>query len=80
MSEHKDEPIDLNKLTQRELLILCTRDVQETKAEVKELKKELEDLRLKVNTLETKSKVQGGVVGFFSGLLSGVIGSLISRP
>jgi hypothetical protein len=63
MGDKKEEPIDLNKLSQRELLILCVRDVQE----LKEKDKEREKLAMQVNTLETKIKVWGAIAGFVSG-------------
>lgn len=73
MAEDK-ELIDLNKLSQRELLILLHSDVKELKAEMKEAKEGREQLALKVNSLETRNKVWSAVVGFFSGLIAVFIG------
>jgi len=64
MEEKKEEPIDLNKLSQRELIIVLYRDVKELKDDVKKIA----ELELKVNTLETKSRVWGALTGFFAAL------------
>lgn len=64
------ELIDLNKLTQRELLILVATDVRELKVEVEEIKKREAAMALKVNELETRSKVWAGVVGFFAAIVT----------
>lgn len=68
MDEKKDELIDLNKLSQRELLIVMHNDVKDLKKEMHQMGSEMAELKLKVNTLETKSKVWGSVTGFLSAL------------
>lgn len=69
MAERKeDELIDLSKLTQRELLILLHQDVSELKAEVKAITAREQELALKVNSLESRSKVWGSVAGFLTAL------------
>jgi len=84
------EPIDLNKLTARELLIVVAtkqEDMErnwmayqeEQRQEHKDVKEELHDMSLKVNTLETKSKVWGGVGGFVSGMISGIIAAFVAK-
>ena len=78
--DEKEDVIDLNKLSQRELLILIYHDVKELKKEVNGIKDREITMALKVNELETKSKLTGGIVGFFSGLISGVIAGIASRP
>ncbi len=65
-----DNLIDLNKLTQRELLILVATDVRELKVEVEEIKKRETAMALKVNELDTRSKVWAGVVGFFAAIIT----------
>ncbi|NOS94544.1 MAG: hypothetical protein HOP30_21750 [Cyclobacteriaceae bacterium] len=64
----KEEPIDLNKLTQRELLIMLHSDVKELKENQKEARKEHQVMELKLNTLETKAKVWGGFTGFLAAI------------
>jgi len=68
MAGKNEELIDLNKLTQRELLILLHQDVKELKEGQKEGKEEIQELKIQVNSLETKSKVWGGVIGFFTAI------------
>lgn len=63
-----DKYIDLNKLTQRELLIMVHNDVKALKGDVKELKDDSIKTKIKVNTLETRSKLWGALMGFLSGL------------
>jgi hypothetical protein len=59
-----EEPIDLNKLSQRELLILLHSDVKELKEDMKSVR----ELEIKVSNIETKNKVWAGLVGFFTAL------------
>lgn len=68
--DKKEDLIDLDKLSQRELLIICARDVKELKSELATVKSEQHNMALKVNTMETKSKVWGSVAGFITGLLA----------
>jgi len=68
MAEEKEEPIDLNKLSQRELLILCATDVRTLKKDFEKMKDEHQTMELKVNTLEAKSKVWGGIAGILTAL------------
>lgn len=75
--EKKDRVVDLNKLTQRELLILTYMDVQDLKEEMKGVKTREHDTAILVDRLDTKSKVSGGIVGFFTGLITVVIDRLI---
>jgi hypothetical protein len=61
-----EEPIDLNKLSQRELLIVVARDVNELKEEIKAVR----ELDKRVSNIETKNKVWASVVAFFTVALS----------
>jgi hypothetical protein len=66
----KDDKINLDELSQRELLILLHNNVKDLKDDVKEMKVREAEMALKINSLEAKSKVWGsiggGVVGFFT--------------
>lgn len=79
MSREEEESIDLNKLKPRELLILLHKDVKEMKREQEKRTEWEQTMALKVNTLETKNRIWSGVVGFFSGLVSGMVGGIFSR-
>lgn len=68
MTTAKEEPIDLNKLSQRELLIINTKDLKELKQEMKDMQECQQEMKIKMNTIETRGKVWGGVFGFFAGL------------
>lgn len=63
-----EEPIDLDKLTVRELLIVCAKDVRELKADMKSVTERQHKTEIKVSNLETKSKTWGAVMGFLAGL------------
>jgi len=79
MSEDSEEYIELNKLKPRELLILLHKNGEDIKAEIEKLKASNQDLVIKVNQLETKSKVWGGVVGFFASLSALVMEKMLNR-
>lgn len=64
----KEEPIDLKRLSQRELLIVVATKVEELKTQNDELEKGQNRLSLKVNAIETRSSVWGSVGGFFTAL------------
>lgn len=77
MSSTEREKINLNELTERELLILTAKQVSDLEDHVDCLKKSHldmlkshqeshQDMLLKVNTLETKSKVWGGVAALIT--------------
>lgn len=74
-----DAKINLNELTQRELLILTAKQQQELKAEVEELKKGQQHIALDVNSLKTRARISGGVMGFITGLGTVLIERLINR-
>jgi hypothetical protein len=77
MKEQEEEPIDLDSLKPRELLIVLAKDVREMKGDMRKMEKSQQDIQLKVNTLETKSKINGGFAGFFAGLLTILLERLI---
>jgi hypothetical protein len=75
--EEPEEPIDLDSLKPRELLIVLAKDVREMKSDMRKMEKAKQEIHLKVNTLETKSKVNGGFAGFFAGLATIILERLI---
>lgn len=66
-NEH-DQLIDLNKLTQRELLIRLYDKVQRIEETQEEMDERGQKMALKVNSLEVKSKVWGAIAGFLSAM------------
>lgn len=73
-ADHDDEElIDLNKLSQRELIILLHSDVKELKDEVKELKDTQNTMAIELNTMKTKSTMWGAVAGTVVGIGIAVI-------
>jgi hypothetical protein len=67
------EFIDLKKLTQRELLILVHNKVEILEKKGEKAEESHEKMLLKVNTLETKSKVWGGLIGFITAIITIII-------
>jgi DeoR/GlpR family transcriptional regulator of sugar metabolism len=59
---------DLNKLTERELLILVNYQVQQLEDKMQEQEEQIQTLMIKVNTIEAKAKVWGSITGLFTGL------------
>jgi hypothetical protein len=76
MAEEKEQPIDLNRLSQRELLILCATDIRDLKKDVEAMQKKQYELETELINTKAHGKVWGSVLGFISGFLSGLIGSL----
>ena len=77
MQKQTEEPIDLSRLSQRELLILCARDIQELKKDFADMKTEQNKMKEDLITSKAHNKVWGSVIGFMSGFLSGLIPSAI---
>jgi hypothetical protein len=75
--EKEEEPINLDNLSQRELLIVLARDVRDMKKDMHKMEQAQQEIQMKVNTLETKSKVNGALMGFLAGLGSVLIDRLI---
>lgn len=68
-----EEKIDLKNLKQRELLILVHSKVESIEKKTQQLEDSNQRLLLKVNTMETKSKVWGSIGGlgaFFFSLIA----------
>lgn len=79
MADNREEYIDLKKLKQRELLILLHNKVENLEKSNDEIVKSNQQLILKVNTMETKSKVWGGIAGAFSFVLGLIIEYFFKR-
>jgi hypothetical protein len=74
-----NELIDLNKLTPRELLILVHNKVVMLEKKSEKAEDAHQEMLMKVNSLETKSKVWGSVSGFVGGILTAIIAVIIER-
>ena len=79
MAEDKEDAIDLNRLSQRELLILLAKDVRELKTDVEKLQEAQQKMGLTVNELETKSKIWGSIAGFFTAVAALILEKIL-RP
>lgn len=79
MAEEKEEPIDLNKLSQRELLIVVATEVKGLKENVNSLQAGQQEMKLKVNTIETRGKVWGGIMGIFGAGAVAVLERIFNR-
>lgn len=71
-----EELIDLNKMTQRDLLIRLHENVKDLKQDMKDTKASQQKMELKVNSLETRSKVWGSVSGFFAAIGTVIVEAL----
>jgi predicted HAD superfamily hydrolase len=79
MGNNQGQPVDLSKLSQRELLILVV-----TKVDVLEKASGIQTDRQNTMAIElaivkTKIKQQAGIIGFFTGLGSSIIMWLITK-
>lgn len=75
----KEALIDLDKLTERELLIVCARDVRDLKKKTESLETEVHSMKDEVTALKTRSKTIGGIAGVIGGFLIALIERLIYR-
>lgn len=74
-----EEKIDLRNLKQRELLILVHSKVESIEKKTEHLEQSNQQLLLKVNTIETKSKVWGSLAGIVSALLTVLLSLLFEQ-
>lgn len=73
------DKIDLQKLSQKELLIVTYREVQTLSSTVADFNKEQQQLRERLAVVETKQKITGLIWGSISGAVSsGVVALFIS--
>jgi len=70
MAEKKEELIDLNRLSQRELLILMHAKVEAIEKTIEQINEREQQMALKVNSLETKSRMWGSIAGFGSAIIA----------
>lgn len=78
MSTQDREKINLNELSERELLLLINQRVEHLEDKCEQIDKTNQALMLKVNTIETKSKVWGSVAGLITFIISIIIEKLLS--
>lgn len=71
-----EERIDLRNLKQRELLILLHSKVEDMTKDLDQVKDCNQQLLLKVNTMETKSKVWGSIAGLASAIATVLLSML----
>lgn len=75
-----EERIDLRNLKQRELLILVHSKVESIEADLSKVKQCNQELLLKVNTMETKSKIWGSISGALAGaIVTGLLSLLLDQ-
>lgn len=72
-----EEKIDLKNLKQRELLILVHSKVESLEKKMEHLEQSNQQLLLKVNTMETKSKVWGSIAGLITFIVSVIIEKIL---
>lgn len=70
--------IDLQKLTQRELLIRLHDKVEHLNGKFDDNSKVVKDLEINYAKLETKVKTQSTIFGSISGLITGIFGIIIN--
>lgn len=73
-----EEKIDLRNLKQRELLILLHSKVESIEKDLDQVQASNHELLLKVNTMETKSKVWGSLAGFVTFIVTLLIEKLLT--
>lgn len=73
-----EEKIDLKNLKQRELLILVHSKVESIEKDLDHVKQSNQQLLLKVNTMETKSKVWGSIAGFIAFIVTLLIEKIVT--
>lgn len=73
-----EEKIDLKNLKQRELLILVHSKVESIEKDLDHVKQSSQQLLLKVNTMETKSKVWGSIAGLIAFIVTLLIEKIVT--
>lgn len=73
-----EEKIDLRNLKQRELLILLHSKVESIEKDLDSVKQSNQRLLLKVNTMETTSKVWGSIAGLVTFIATLIIEKIIT--
>lgn len=77
--DNQEQPVDLTKLSQREMLILIFTKVEalEKTSGTQTNKQQMTDIELAV--IKTKIQQQAGIIGFAAGLVSSIIMWLITK-
>lgn len=71
------ENIDLQKLTQREMLVITYTKVEEMNCSVKELHKELAKHEVRISLMEQKVMMWGALFGGAAGLITAIIAAYL---
>ncbi len=71
--QKQNEYIDMNKLTQRELLILLNNQVKNLDKKVEEISETQKQSIERITEVESKIKVQSAVWGAVSGIFTGIV-------
>lgn len=86
MSELKQEKINLNDLSERELLIVVAKNQERLEQKCGEIEAKQQEFTLKqqqmavdVNTLQTKSSMWGALSGAIAGLMTALAGYFMTR-
>lgn len=79
MADEDEKKIDLHNLTQRELLIVVARDLKQLKRDFEDLQEEHHKMALKVNELETRSKLWGAIAGFVTAIIATIGERFLNR-
>lgn len=82
MSAQERQKINLNELSERELLLLINQRTEALEGKCEKIDETNQQLMLKVNTIETKSetksKVWGGIAGLITFIISIIVEKLLS--
>lgn len=75
----QEQPIDLTKLSQRELLILVYTKVEALDKTSNEHTAKQNDTDIQLAVIKTKMQLWSAVIGFFTGLLGSIIMVIITK-
>ena len=78
MEENKVDGLDINKLNQRDLIVLMHYQVSELKEELKGYRKDVEQLKMDNAILKTKMQIWSAAAGAIAAAASSLITYLIT--
>ncbi|HMO63307.1 MAG TPA: hypothetical protein PKC39_14575 [Ferruginibacter sp.] len=73
MSQQDQQPVDLNKLSERELLILTYKKVEELEGITGEQTKAQNATDIEMAIIKTKMQMWSGIIGFVAGLIASIL-------